>query len=61
MTWTSRYAPGHSRATSRPHALASDGKLVWQPNRGRIRAKVCEDQSMSIDPCSDEPYQTFNL
>ncbi len=36
---------------------AQDG----EPNRGRIRAKVCEDQAWSIDPCSDEPYQTFNL
>lgn len=32
-----------------------------EPNRGRMRAKVCENQSMSWDPCSDQPYQTFNL
>lgn len=31
------------------------------PNRGRIRAKVCEDQDWSSDPCSVRTYQTFNL
>lgn len=28
---------------------------------GKIRAKVCEDQSNSFDPCSTRPVQTFNL
>lgn len=31
------------------------------PNRGRIRAKVCEDQNNSPDPCSTRPFQTFDL
>lgn len=30
-------------------------------NRGRIRAKVCEDQNNSPDPCSRTPFQTFGL
>lgn len=30
-------------------------------DRGRIRAKVCEDQGWSSDPCSARTYQTFNL
>jgi hypothetical protein len=32
-----------------------------EANRGRIRAKVCEDQGWSSDPCSAHTYQTFNL
>jgi hypothetical protein len=34
---------------------------MYDANRGRIRAKVCEDQPHSPDPCSTRPYQTFGL
>jgi hypothetical protein len=30
-------------------------------SKGRIRAKVCEDQNWSPDPCSDEPTEVFDI
>lgn len=30
-------------------------------DRGRVHAKVCEDQSWSPDPCSRKPYYSFLL
>lgn len=34
---------------------------IWDSVTGRIRAKVCEDQANSPDPCSTRPVQTFGL
>lgn len=51
--------------------LSDSGQWRWQDdyfdytsysaNRGRVRAKVCESQNNSFDPCSSRPYQTFGL
>jgi hypothetical protein len=45
-TWYSQY----------DHEAYEDGA-----KQGRIRTKVCERQSFSPDPCSDQPTETFDL
>lgn len=39
----------------------ADDYTTRNADRGRVHSKVCEDQDWSGDPCSRQPYFTFDL
>lgn len=61
MNWYGEDQSGRTTSSSYQHQDDYQQYTMHNADRGRIRAKVCEDQNNSPDPCSNRTYQTFGL